>query len=219
MIAVIVAGGVGSRFESSMPKQFYKINEKQIIEYSVEPFLELDDIHKVIIVCHEDYFKHTRLLFEDKKKVSVIVGGKTRFHSSFNALEHIKNNFNCENVLIHDAARPLISKDIIKNCINQLKNHKAVTVAIPATETILHVQNNSIVEIPNREEMYINQTPQCFNFDLIYNCFKNAQHSSFTDDCSVVLGSCNIKIVLGNKNNIKITNKDDVKIMQNYLNE
>ena len=219
MIAVIVAGGVGSRFESSVPKQFYKINEKQIIEYAAEPFLEISDIYKIIIVCHKDYLEHTCRLFEGEDKVSVIVGGATRFHSSFNALKYIKDNFSCENVLIHDAARPLISKDIIQKCINELRNHKAVTVAIPVTDTILRVQNTEILEIPNREEMYINQTPQCFNFELIYNCFKNAQHSNFTDDCSAVLGLCEIKIVLGDKNNIKITNKDDIKIMKAYLGE
>ena len=217
MIAVIVAGGVGSRFESSVPKQFYKINEKQIIEYAVEPFLKISDVYKIIIVCHKDYLEHTRRLFEGEDKISVIVGGETRFHSSFNALEYIKDNFSCENVLIHDAARPLISKDIIQKCINELRNHKAVTVAIPVTDTIIRVQNGKILEIPKREEMYINQTPQCFKFDLIYNCFKNVQHCNFTDDCSVVLGSCDIKIVLGDKNNIKITNKDDIKIIKAYL--
>jgi len=215
-IAVIVAGGTGSRFGEKNPKQFFKVNGKQIIEYSINAFSSLEIIDKIVVVCHESFIKQMGKMFEANAKVSIIVGGKTRFHSSFNALKFIKKNeWINSNVLIHDAARPLISEEVIQNCIVELKKHPAITASMPVIETISVTSNNFIKAIPKRETLFTNQTPQCFWFDVIYESYKKAESKAenecFTDDVSVAIQrGIGIKVVQGSAINIKITTKDDI---------
>lgn len=220
-IAIILAGGTGSRFSHIKPKQFFSIKNKEIIQYTTEAFLSCN-INHIIIVCHQDFYNHTKELFHNIKNVTVILGGATRFRSSLNALEYINetqyNNVHNINVLIHDAARPLISTEIIHNCILELEKNKAVVVAIPVYETIVRVKDGIMQESLNREEIFINQTPQCFNFNLIYNAYKKTTHHNFTDDASVLQNLYNIKIIHGSKKNIKITNQEDLSLAEFYLN-
>ncbi|MFT4967602.1 MAG: 2-C-methyl-D-erythritol 4-phosphate cytidylyltransferase [Candidatus Deianiraeaceae bacterium] len=224
-VAIILAGGNGSRFGKNIPKQFTKVAGKEIIEYSTTTFLDIPEISKVVIVCHTNWIEHTKLLFQTKypdKNIEIIEGGKTRFISSKNALEHLEIG-NVGNVLIHDAARPMISKEIIKECLKELQKHKAVTVAVPVKDTIIQVNGDIISSIPNRNNMLLNQTPQCFDFHTIYpiyqqiNIIPEDSQLFLSDDCSVVLNHMDIKVVNGSNGNIKITHKNDTVEMKNIL--
>jgi 2-C-methyl-D-erythritol 4-phosphate cytidylyltransferase len=221
-IAVIVAGGVGSRFGGEIPKQFIKINGKQIIEYSVETFSKIEEIAFVIVCCGEGYVDYAKDLFKESKKVKVIQGGGTRFHTCLNAIEFIRRmGFANSNVLIHDSARPLISKDIITNCIQKLKENSAVVVAIPAVETTSIVENGFVKSIPRRETVFIHQTPQCFDFHEIEKAYLGAKGDiKFTDDCGVYLAiGGKINVVEGDFSNKKITNVSDLQIVAKFLEE
>ncbi len=234
-IAIILAGGNGSRFGKNIPKQFIKVAGKEIIEYSATTFLDIPEISKVVIVCHTSWIEHTKLLFQTKypdKNIEVIEGGKTRFLSSRNALEHLATH-NVDNVLIHDAARPMVSKTTIRQCLNELKKHKAVTVAVPVKDTIIQINGNKISSIPKRDNLLLNQTPQCFDFHTIYPIYQQinttfediplffqiySQNIEYlSDDCSVVLNHIDIKIINGSNDNIKITHQNDIIIMKRIL--
>ena len=214
--AIIVAGGVGERFGSSVPKQFVEVNGMPIIRYAVDPFLEMKEINRIVISCHGEYIQYTQNLFQNEEKITVIAGGKTRFHSCKNAIEFLVNT-GTKNILLHDSVRPIISKEIIKNCLQSLQIHTAVTVAVPVKDTIVQVKNGVVSAVPNRSEMFINQTPQCFDFQLIHSAYTNATHENFTDDVSVVMGRCNVHVIQGSERNIKITHKDDIQLMQMFL--
>ncbi len=214
--AVIVAGGVGKRFGSTIPKQFMEINGVPIIKHAVAPFLEIDEIHRIVIACHREYIAYTENLFKNEEKITIIQGGETRFHSCKNAIEFLQNT-NTKNVLMHDAARPIITTEVIKQCLDILKTCKAVTVAVPVKDTIIQVQNGIVNAVPHRSEMFANQTPQCFDFELISKAYQNATHENFTDDVSVVMGMCSVYVVQGSEKNIKITHKEDVELMKIFL--
>lgn len=207
-VAIVLAAGTGKRFDENNPKQFFKINEKEVVRYSVEIFSSFSEIQKIIVVTCKDYLSFTQKLFKSDPKVEVIAGGAERSESSRNAITHLKNT-ETKNVLIHDAARPFVSKEIIQNCLDALQKNKAVVVAVPSTQTVSIVEDGKIVSIPDRKTIYIHQTPQCFDYNLIYNAFQSTKEI-FTDDVSVVFQKTDIKIVFGDEKNIKITTKMDV---------
>lgn len=211
-IAVIVAGGSGLRFGGKIPKQFVKINGKEVISYCVETFSGIEEIDKIVIVCHKDWIVHTQELFAKNKKISVIRGGESRFESSFNGLKFIhENGWINSNVLIHDAARPFVSMEIIQNCITSLGEFSALSVSIPVIDTIVLVNNGFVDKVLDRSTLMGNQTPQCFWFEKIWNAYISAKSDNFTDDISVILENCGkVRIFDGDSTNKKITKMEDI---------
>lgn len=210
-VAIVLAGGSGTRLGRKTPKQFLKINGKMVIQHSVETFSSVDGIHRIVVVVGLPYVKFTREIFRDNPKVEVVAGGEERCISSRNAIMHLQNN-PPTNVLIHDAARPLISKDTIYQCLDALKTHKAVVVASSITQTASIVHNEQIESIPHRNNIYIHQTPQCFSYTVIKDALQNAS-INFTDDVSAVFYNTHapsVKVVEGAPDNIKITTKLDI---------
>jgi 2-C-methyl-D-erythritol 4-phosphate cytidylyltransferase len=224
-IAIIVAGGSSTRFGGTIPKQFVKINKMEVIEYCVETFASIEEIAHIIVICHKNFINHAQELFKNKKKISIICGGNTRFESSFNGLEYIRQNYSTNsNVLIHDAARPFISKEIILKCIKKLNENSGVIVAMPAIETISIVKNGIIDEIPERQNIFMHQTPQCFWFEEIYASYKKVlsqktqDYSKLTDDCAVFIKNFGKPcVVIGSLQNKKITTKEDLSEMKKFL--
>ena len=211
-IAIIVAGGSGMRFGGEIPKQFVKMNGKEVISYCVETFFGIEEIDKIVIVCHKDWIAHTQKLFTENKKISVICGGGNRFESSFNGLKFIhENGWIHSNALIHDAARPFISMEIIKNCISNLEEFSAVSVSIPVVDTIVLAKDGFVVEVLDRSKLFGNQTPQCFWFETIWSAYNFAETDKFTDDISVVLANGGkVRILDGDFKNKKITKIEDI---------
>lgn len=227
-IAVILAGGSGKRAGGDMPKQFFKIAGKTILEYSLKKFEDNSRINEIVVVGNPAYLENIRQIVQKRnlpKVKHILPGGEERYHSVLAALEVYKNT-PC-NVLIHDAVRPMVSGRIIDEVIQNLQDCNAVNVAIPATDTIIEVDpaGGYITGIPDRSRLYQVQTPQGFNTRILYNAYSQALNDpSFTttDDCSVIRKYApqeKIKIVKGENTNIKLTYPEDLFLLEHLLNK
>ena len=208
----------------SQPKQFEMLNGKTILEHSVDTFERHPSIKGIFVVVHEDFIDNTRRLLNVKNRpkiIDVIAGGKERTDSSYAAIIALEKIVNCQlsvvNLLIHDAARPFVTNDIITRTIDALSNHSAVSVAIPATDTIyLCDDKNQIQSSPQRERVYLAQTPQAARLSVFKQAFELAQenqHHVATDDVNVILSYLpteKIHVVMGDPTNRKITFQCDL---------
>ena len=247
-IAVILAGGIGARVGGSLPKQLLPLQDgKSVLEHAVDAFEQSPHIDEICIVMHPDYIMHAEqmLLANAWQKVRhIIPGGKERWESSVNAIRQVRGERleargeenNCQlpiancpntiNLLLHDAARPFVSQDIIARVCEALEEHEAVTVAIPSTDTVYEMVDGKVARIPQRSTIMRAQTPQAFRLELIAEAYTKALgvdglsaeacatcHLPATDDCGVVfnhLPEVSVHIVLGEEQNKKITFKEDI---------
>ena len=146
--AVILASGKGTRYGSEIPKQFVKISGKTIFEHAIEVFQKSEFIDYIVIVVtseYRDYAEEILLKHNYDKVIKLLNGGEIRKESSYIGVNSIEDKE--ANVLIHDCARPLVTQKIIKECVESLKEHNAVNVAIPVTDTVINVKNNLIESI------------------------------------------------------------------------
>ena len=237
-IAVILAGGIGARVGGNTPKQLLPLQDgKSVLEHSVDAFEQSPHIHEICIVMHPDYIMHAEqmLLANAWQKVRhIIPGGKERWESSVNAIRAIMLQDNSlpfregmgVGILLHDAARPFVSQEIIARVCEALEEHEAVTVAIPSTDTVYEMADGKVARIPQRSTIMRAQTPQAFRLELIAEAYTKALgvdslsaeacatcHLPATDDCGVVfnhLPEVSVHIVLGEEQNKKITFKEDI---------
>lgn len=224
-VAIILAGGSGKRLGADIPKQFLKVNDKMIIEHTIETFHEHNEVDEIAVICHEnytDFMKETVKKRNYSKVKKVLNGGDQRFHSSVSAIRAY-NDGKQKKMLFHDAVRPLVSKSIISDCIAKLDHYNAVGAGIQTTDTIWSVRYNNIVNIPDRRTIYRAQTPQGFNFFTIqkaYNIALQDEKMPLTDDCGVVMNYLfdeKIATVPGDELNFKITRKEDLLLFENIL--
>ena len=213
-VAIILAGGIGSRMNNKTPKQFLKLNGKEIIIYSLETFSSCKRIDNIIVVSHENYLNKCKFLikkYDIGKVISIVKGGNSRQDSVLNGLKEAKRLFKSCNVLIHDSARPLVTERIILENIRALKDNDCATTAIPVTDTVYNVNENLVIKGLDRKTIYLAQTPQCGKLNVIYDAYINAKEV-FTDDASL-LSSYGLKpfVVIGDIKNKKITTKLDLK--------
>ena len=233
-IAVILAGGIGARVGGNIPKQLLPLQDgKSVLEHTLNAFEQSPHIHEICIVMHPDYITHAEqmLLANAWQKVHhIIPGGKERWESSVNAIrllsERREARGNEVNLLLHDAARPFVSQEIIARVCDALKQHEAVTVAIPSTDTVYEMADGRVARIPQRSTIMRAQTPQAFRLPLIAEAYQKALgvdicdeqacatcHLPATDDCGVVfqhMPEIAVHIVLGEEQNKKITFKEDI---------
>ncbi|WP_109553430.1 bifunctional cytidylyltransferase/SDR family oxidoreductase [Escherichia coli] len=228
-IAVILSGGMGSRFGGTLPKQFTKLAGKAVIEYTVEAFEKSLNIDEIIIVSHPSYVDLIWKFVKKnqwKKITKVFNGGKERFDSTYSALQGLEGEDNNSNILLHDAVRPLINESIINNCIDALRNFEAVDVVIPSADTLVEVYDDGCISnIPNRAIMRRGQTPQAFKLGTLKQAYQraiNAQRFSFTCDCGVVrsmVPGVRVATVVGAESNMKVTHPIDLFIAEKLLQE
>lgn len=231
-IAVILAGGIGARVGGNTPKQLLPLQDgKSVLEHAVDAFEQSPHIQEICIVMHPDYIMHAEqmLLANAWQKVShIIPGGKERWESSVQAIKLLGDEAKGEqaNLLLHDAARPFVSQDIIARVCEALEEHEAVTVAIPSTDTVYEMVDDKVARIPNRATIMRAQTPQAFRLELIAEAYAKALgtdicdiqacsacHLPATDDCGIVhehMPQVPIYIVEGEEQNKKITFKEDL---------
>ena len=182
LFLVLLAAGDGKRLKSNTPKPFHIINNKTLIEHSLNAFKHNNKIKKTVIVYNK---KHKKYLKKLKIKNTInIIGGKTRQESTFKALKLIKK-MNCKKVLIHDAARPFPSKNIINKIIYNLKSYHAIVPVIKTTDATKRARKNKIFKNIERNSLRFSQTPQGFTFKKIYEKHLKNKNISFDDDSSL----------------------------------
>lgn len=213
--AIITAGGTSSRYGKTN-KLLEKINDKMVIEHTVQKFLGIKEISEIIICAHFSIINDLKWIFEDYNNVKIIEGGKTRQESVYNGL-FICND--CDYVLIHDGARPMISLETIKKAIIMVQDKKALTVATKTIDTIKQVDENlKIIKTIDRSSLYNTQTPQAFEYKLIRDAHEKLRGQDYTDDAGMLesLGQ-DVYILEGDYKNIKITTQGDIEIAKAYL--
>lgn len=221
-IAVVLAGGVGSRMGDATPKQFYKVAGKTVIEHTIDAFEKHRGIDEIAVVMNascidrmEDIILHNHW----SKLKKLLKGGAERYMSSLSAIESYAGEE--VNLIFHDAVRPLVSNRVIDDVIAALAEHEAIDVAVPATDTIIEIDASGerIAAIPPRASLRRGQTPQAFRLSIIREAYRRAlQDKNFvsTDDCGTVIKympEVPIYVVAGEETNMKLTYKEDTYLL------
>lgn len=226
VVAIVLAAGSGSRMKSDIPKQYMDLGGKPLIYYSLHTFEE-SRVDEVILVVGENEVEYNRDHIVDKynftKVKKVIPGGSERYFSVYNGLKAIDK---ADYVLIHDGARPFITRKLINRVLGQVEEYKACAVGMPSKDTIKIANGEGMVEAtPDRNLTWIVQTPQAFSYSLVLEAYekiideinnngKDGLGINITDDAMVVEYSTQhpIKLVEGSHLNIKITTPEDIVI-------
>ncbi|MGC8764710.1 MAG: 2-C-methyl-D-erythritol 4-phosphate cytidylyltransferase [Brevinematia bacterium] len=214
--AIVLAGGSGKRFGGNLPKQFVKLCGKAILSYSIEKFL--NEVDFVVVVCHRDYIELLKNeIIRGKFDVMITDGGETRQLSVRNGLLSLKNA-GIDYVAIHDGSRPLFSKDLMRRLFVNVLEKKAVIPALPLTSTIARVKNGNVEGYLYREELFLIQTPQVFEFGLIFDAHERAfreKKIDFTDDSQLIrFAGEKVYVIQGEEKNIKITTREDLLLAE-----
>lgn len=215
---IIVAGGKGTRMKSETPKQFIELKGKPVLMHTINAFVNAIPTIKIVLVLAEQLKNEWEMLcnkFGFTVKHQITDGGETRYHSVKNGLALIPDG--CI-VGVHDAARPLVSTPTILKAYQMADQKGNASPCYPITESIRKIENGNN-EAVNRDNYYIIQTPQCFRSEILKKAFKQGYKDSFTDDASVVeaMGE-RINLVEGNRENIKITTAQDLRIAEALMN-
>ena len=223
--AVILAGGRGSRMHSDVQKQYMLLNGRPLIAYALEAF-EYSCADDLVLVtgAGEADFVQTQILskLKLKKLRAVVTGGKERYHSVYEGLKALKN---CDYVLIHDGARPLVTEDIIRRSAKAAVQDGACVVGMPVKDTIkVSDPDDFAVSTPDRSSLWQIQTPQAFSYPLIrraYDCLMEdpALQKGITDDAMVVerFGGARVRLVEGSYENLKVTTPEDLILAEALL--
>ena len=225
--AVILAGGIGQRMGESLPKQFIKLSGCPIIILTIRRILSVLEFDKIIIVIHPDWKQYLQNQIEEyqisTEKIIIISGGKERLDSIKNSLKQIMliSNSPDDIVVICDAVRPFVSKEILQNSIKMSRSHGACVCALPAIDTMLYVENNIITSVPLRKNIFHGQAPDSFQVSIL----NEALNSLTEDEKKIITGTAQICVlkhipvytIPGDIKNIKITSPDDIKIAENIL--
>lgn len=215
-VAAILSGGTGTRAKAGMPKQFVNLGGKMVIERTIEAFNAHPQIDEIIVVSHPDYtgmLKEIQLAYE--KWHLTVEGGSERYLSSWAAIRACENFKG--NLLIHDAARPNVSSELISRVIMALADFPAAVPVLPLSDTLLEADGDCVKCVPLRQNFRNAQTPQGFHLDVIRHAFQLAMNDvncCFTDDCSVVLHylpAIKVKMVNGDFSNQKLTYHSDIE--------
>ena len=211
-IAIILAAGAGTRMKSEKSKLLLEINGKTVIERTVKVFSELAEIDEIIVVCREndlDSFEQVLSSYD----ITYCFGGATRQESVINAIETIDE---CDYVIIHDGARPLITQQEIIQTLDNAALYGASAVGVPVKDTIKVIDaDKKIVDTPNRDNLISIRTPQIFNYKLYLSALEKArkQGKDFTDDCQLIENAEKpVFVTIGDYGNIKITTPEDLPL-------
>ena len=216
-VAVILGAGNGTRMEIDKSKLLLEIGGKTVIERTIETFEETPEIDEIIVVCREcDIEIFSSLLTDDN--ISFVIGGNTRQESVANAIDVIDD---CDYIIIHDGARPLVSQKAIVDTLDKAQITKAAATGVMVKDTIKVVDDNfNIINTPDRNKLVSIQTPQIFDFEVYKKAFAKAkeQNKDYTDDCQLVENiGLSVSVVIGDYENIKITTKSDIPLAENIL--
>lgn len=211
--AVILAGGRGLRMGADRPKQFLDIEGKPLLRHTIEKFLAVEDAPELVIVLPSSECEYWKSYCQETgflRRYTIVSGGITRFHSVRNALDFVKDG---SVVAVHDGVRPLVSVPFLERLYREAGEYGAVVPVMPSVESLRYVSENGDSHAVDRSLYFTVQTPQVFRSELLKAAYNEAYSPQFTDDASVVeAAGYKVKLVEGEKMNIKITTPDDLKL-------
>ena len=204
MISVILcAAGSGTRANLPENKILHELSGMPVLCHSLSAFSPLAD--EILVACREEDGSKIAPLLSPFPNARAVNGGETRFHSVKNALAQVKGDI----VLVHDAARPFVTRKIIEDCIESVKNYGSGVCALPATDTTVLAENGAIVSVPARERVFAVQTPQGFYTKELLRAYEEAS-GEFTDDSGIYAKYiAPPHIFLGDRCNRKLTFSED----------
>ncbi|MBO4376708.1 MAG: 2-C-methyl-D-erythritol 4-phosphate cytidylyltransferase [Lachnospiraceae bacterium] len=227
-VAIVLSAGKGRRMNSDTPKQYMNVAHKPVLYYSVSAF-QSSYVDEIVIVCGEGDEKYIKEEIVDKYSLSkvtkIVTGGAERYHSVYKGLEAANGDY----VLIHDGARPLITKEVIDRIRQTLESEGGCVAAVPVTDTIKIVDpEGKVISTPDRKTLWAMQTPQAFPYEEIKTAYRmliNKEEETLkkginiTDDAMVAeyFGGHDVKVVMGDYNNIKITTLKDLDFAESIL--
>lgn len=229
--AVVLAAGSGRRMGGSTKKQYMLIGGKPVIYYSLKAFQDsfVDEIVLVVSPGDEEYCRKEIVeRYGFHKVCSIVEGGKERYHSVAIGLESISD---CGYVFIHDGARPMLTEEILNRAFACVQKCDACVVGMPVKDTIkIADKEGYIASTPNRNLVWMVQTPQVFAYSLIAEAYRELilreqefieEGITVTDDAMVVemLTGHSVKLTAGSYENIKITTPEDIALAENFLNQ
>lgn len=207
---IVTAGGIGKRMNAKVPKQFLEIEGIPVFIMTLKRIFHLLKPNQTILTMPEGFVADAEkilVIYGMIERVEVIAGGSERFHSVKNALEKI----NQEVVLIHDAVRPFLSKELCNNLLEKMRTNDAAIPVLKVNETLRKIENETSRTV-DRSQYRIVQTPQAFNTAVIKKAYQQNYNDGFTDDASVLESmGIDVHLVEGNRENIKITVPEDLK--------
>jgi 2-C-methyl-D-erythritol 4-phosphate cytidylyltransferase len=215
--AIIVGGGTGTRMGSDVPKQFLLLNGKPVLMETIQAFYYSNFKPEIILALNIDFHQYWEKLcaeYQFNIPHTLVKAGSQRFYSVKNGLDYVKGE---AIVAVHDAVRPLVSNELITSSFQQAELKGNAVCAINAHDTV-RWQRGTSSETINREEVFLVQTPQAFEINLLRKAYKQPYRSSYTDDASVVESSgIEIHMISGEKNNLKITFPEDLLVAELLL--
>ena len=227
-IAIIFAGGTGSRMGSELPKQFLKVNGNEIIIHTLNRFEENENIDEIYVACISDWIPYLENLVKRSsitKVKRIFPGGKTGQDSIFIGLSEVLKDHDNAIVLIHDGVRPLITNEVINRCIEGVNMYGNAITATPCFETPIVSSDGILVEsMPERKTVYTAQAPQCFYLQDLYNVHveerkTNPNYEGIVDSCGLMFKyGVKCHLIEGNRGNIKVTTPEDFCTLIGNLN-
>lgn len=224
---LIVAGGKGLRMGGDLPKQFIPLEGKPVLMHTLEAFYRWDASAELVLVLPEDHQSYWNMLCREigcKVPHRIANGGETRFHSVRNGLEFLSEEIGNasgrnEKVLIavHDGVRPFVSSEVIADCFDEAERNGAAIPVMPMIDSLRETDEKGSHPV-DRNRYFAVQTPQVFDADLLLKAYEQEFSALFTDDASVVeaMGEA-IRMVTGNRENIKITTPFDLLVAESLI--
>ncbi len=204
---IILAAGKGSRFRSKIPKQYTIYNGKPLLQHSIDKAIKSKLFKKILVVINKNHKKYLNI--KKSKKIVILTGGKERQDSSLKALSYLKRK-KANKIFIHDAARPNFTIQLIKKLKRNLVKYKSVIPYINTESSTKYIKKNNVINL-DRNKVLLTQTPQCFDYKVLYNLSKDNK-INITDESSLLINKkLKIKFIKGESKNIKITTLNDIK--------
>jgi len=226
-IAIILSGGTGMRMGQSVPKQYLEVNQRMIISYSIETMIQSELFNRFVVVANPEWREKIEKEFEQlcKKEIEIVFAnpGENRQLSILNGLEEMaKNTTGDAKVIIHDAARPLVSANLLHDCIDALDMHDGVMPVLPVKDTTYVCQDGRVEKLLERKTLFAGQAPEGF-----WLCkYLEANRALLPDKIlkingstePAVLAGLDVAMIPGDEGNFKITTMEDLKRFEMIMN-
>jgi 2-C-methyl-D-erythritol 4-phosphate cytidylyltransferase len=220
--AIVLAAGSGKRMEQEIPKQYMRLGDAPLMVHCLRTFQESKVTQIVLVVSPGDIEKCRKEIIEKyriTKCVAIVEGGEERYDSVYAGLQAINDGY----VLIHDCARAFVSVDIIHRCMSAVALYESCVVGMPSKDTVkLTDDHRKVLSTPDRSNVWIVQTPQCFEYNLIKGAYDKViadANTNITDDAMIVEMATNhdVHMIQGSYFNIKVTTPEDLAFGESIL--